>query len=40
MSSMDATVFNENNCFICLGEFSSCSEKATVVKTGMPNLIK
>ena len=37
---MDATVFNENNCFICLGEFSSCTEKATVVKTGIPNLIK
>ena len=37
---MDTTVFNENNCFICLGEFSSCTEKATVVKTGIPNLIK
>ena len=40
MSSMDATVFNENNCIICLGKFSSCTEKATVVKTGIPNLIK
>ena len=37
---MDATVFNERNCVICLGEFSSCTEKATVVKIGIPNLIK
>ena len=40
MSSMDATVFNENNCVICVGEFSSCTLKARVVKTGIPNLIK
>ena len=40
MSSMDATVFNENNCVICLGEFPSCTLKARVVKTGIPNLIK
>ena len=37
---MDTTVFNKNNCVICLGEFSSCTEKVTVVKTGIPNLIK
>ena len=40
MNSMDATVFNENNCVICLSELSSCTEKAKVVKTGIPNLIK
>ena len=39
MNSMDATVFNENNCVICLSELSSCTEKAKVVKTGIPNLI-
>ena len=36
---MDATVFNENNCAL-FHEFSSCTEKATVVKTGILNLIK
>ena len=30
----------KNNCVICLGEFSSYTEKATVVKTGKPSLIK
>ena len=40
MSSADAVVFNENNCVICLGEFSSCTKKARVVKTGIPNTIK
>ena len=39
MSGMDATVFNENNCAL-FDEFSSCTEKATVVKTGILNLIK
>ena len=37
---MDETVFNENNCVICLGEFSSYTEKATVVKAGVANLLK
>ena len=40
MSRMDATVFNENKCVICLGELSSRTEKATIVKTGIPNLVK
>ena len=30
----------KNNCVICLSEFSTCTEKATIVKTGIPNLIK
>ena len=37
---MDSSDFNEHSCVICLNEFSSCTEEATVVTKGISTLIE
>ena len=37
---MESTDFNENNCVICLEDFSTSNDHATVVTKGIPSLIE
>ena len=37
---MELNDFNENNCVICLGDFSTSTENATVVTKGIPSPIE
>ena len=39
-TGMESSNFNRNNCVICLGDYSTSTEKATVVTKGIPNLIE
>ena len=36
---IESSNFKENNCVICLGDFSTRTEKATIVTKGIPSLI-
>ena len=37
---MESSNFNENNCAICLDDFCTSTEKATLVTKGIPSLIE